>query len=219
MAAALIGSSAVTAHTPEGPAWDGLVEIEVPRKGTRVWLMPDIDMSTYTSLRLEGAGIHFRPVKRSSGAAARSGRVTDYPISESNQERIRAMAREIFPEEIDKTTRFEIVDTNGPDTLILKGALIDVVSNVPPPTAGRSNTIVSVFGEATIVLEFIDSESGAVVARIVERRAVQPPGGQMRDANTVTAQAEARRTMRQWAIRIREALDQVDEIWDEMDSV
>ncbi len=117
------------------------------------------------------------------------------------------MAQEIFPEELSKTERFEVVDTDGPDTMIVKGALLDVVSRVPPQSAGRTNTLASVFGEATLVIELIDSESGAVIARAAERRAAQAPGGQMRDANTVTARAEARRLMRSWAVRLRGVLD------------
>ncbi len=203
---------------PSGAAWDGLVEVE-GRGNTRVWVMPGMDMSTYTSMRLEGAGIHFRPVKRQSSAAIRSGRVQEFPVTEANQESLRTMAQEIFPEELARTTRFEVVDSDGPDTIIVKGALLDVVSRVPTQQAGRRNTLTSVFGEATLVIEFIDSESGAVIARAVERRAAQAPGGQMRDANTVTARAEARRLMRSWAARLRAVLDEADEILDNLEPV
>ncbi len=199
---------------PSGPAWDGLVEVE-GRGNTRVWVMPGVDMSTYTSIRLESAGMHFRPVKRQS----RLARAGEFPISDTNKKRLRAMAQEIFPEELAKTKRFEVVDTDGPDTMIVKGALLDVISRVPPQQAGRSHTIVSVFGEATLVIEFIDSQSGAVIARAVERRAARTPGGQMRDANSVTAQAEARRLMRSWATRLRVVLDEVDEVLDNLEPV
>jgi hypothetical protein len=199
---------------PSGPAWDGLVEVE-GRGNTRVWVMPGVDTSTYTSIRLEGAGVHFRPVKR----RPRTARDGEFPVSDANKERLRAMAQEIFPEELAKTERFDVVDSNGPDTMIVKGALLDVVSRVPPQQAGRSNIITSVFGEATLVIEFIDSDSGAVIARAVERRAAQVAGGQMRDANTVTAQAEARRLMRSWAKRLRGVLDEVDEILDNREPV
>lgn len=196
---------------PSGPAWDGLVEVE-GRGNTRVWVMPGVDTSTYTSIRLEGAGIHFQPVRR-------SGRSGEFPVSEANRERLRAMAQEIFPEELAKTERFVVVDSNGPDTLVLKAALLDVVSRVPPQQGGRSNTLLSVFGEATLAIEFIDSESGAVIARAVERRAAQSPGSQMRDANPVTARAEARRLMRSWATRLRTVLDELDEILDNLEPV
>ena len=210
-----LATSGVNAQDqPSGPAWDGLVEVE-GRGNTRVWIMPGVDTSTYTSIRLEGAGVHFRPVKRQH----RSARAGEFPVSEANQERLRAMAAEIFPEELAKTERFEMVDSNGPDTMIVKGALLDVISRVPPQQAGRSHAIVSAFGEATLAIEFIDSESGAVIARAVERRAAQSPGSQMRDANAVTARAEARRLMRSWATRLRTVLDELDEILDNLEPV
>jgi hypothetical protein len=199
---------------PSGPAWDGLVEVE-GRGNTRVWVMPGVDTSTYTSIRLEGAGIHFRPVKRQH----RSARAGEFPVTEANRERLREMAQEIFPEELAKTERFEVVDSDGPDTLIVKGALLDVISRVPPQQGGRSNTIVSVFGEATLAIELIDSDSGAVIVRAVERRAAQTPGSQMRDANSVTARAEARRLMRSWATRLRAVLDDLDEFLDSREPV
>ena len=206
------------ANAQEGPAWDGLVEVE-GSGNTRVWVMPGVDTSTYTSIRLEGAGVHFRPVKRQSRSANRSGRVREFPVSEGNQERLRTMAQEIFAEELAKTTRFEVVETNGPDTMVVKGVLLDVVSRVPPQGAGRSNIITSVFGEATLVIEFIDSESGAVIARAVERRAAQTAGGRMVDTNPAIARAEARRLMRSWATRLRAVLDELDERLDDMEPV
>ena len=112
-----------------------------------------------------------------------------------------------------------MVDSDGPDTLIVKGALLDVISRVPPQQGGRSNTIVSVFGEATLAIELIDSDSGAVIVRAVERRAAQTPGSQMRDANSVTARAEARRLMRSWATRLRAVLDDLDEFLDSREPV
>lgn len=214
----LIANPASARDDPSGPAWDGLVEVE-GRGNTRVWVMPDVDTSTYTSIRLEGAGVHFRPVKRVPRAAMRRGNVNEFPVSDANRERIRAMAQEIFPEELAQTERFEIVDSNGPDTMIIKGALLDVVSRVPPQQAGRSHTLTSVFGEATLVIEFIDSDSGAVIARAVERRAAQSAGGRMLDATAVTGRAEARRLMRSWARRLREVLDELDERLDNMEPV
>ena len=210
----LASGTANPQEQPSGPAWDGLVEVE-GRGNTRIWVMPGVDTSTYTNIRLEGAGIHFRPVKRQP-RTARSG---EFPVSEANQERLRTMAQEIFPEELAKTDRFVVVDSNGPDTLILKAALLDVVSRVPPQRAGRSHSLQSVFGEATLAIEFIDSESGAVIARAVERRAAQTPGSQMRDANAVAARAEARRLMRSWATRLLAILNDLDDILDNLEPV
>jgi hypothetical protein len=201
-----------TQEQPSGPAWDGLVEVEASRSA-RVWLMPGIDMSTYTSMRVEGAGIQFRPVKR------RGRNAREFQISEQDRQRLQETAQGIFTEELSKTERFEVVETDGPHTVIVRGALLDVVSNVPPDRAGRSDNFVSVFGEATLAIEILDSESQAVIARAVERRAAQPPGGRMERANAVTTRAEVRRLLRRWAERLRTVLNEVDEFWDTMEPI
>lgn len=197
---------------PSGPAWDGLVEIRGGSRSARIWIMPGIDMKTYTRMRIEAAGIQFRPVKR-----AGRGSKQEFPIPEKGRERLQQSVREIFPEELAKTQRFEVVETDGPDTIIVRVALLDVVSRVPPERVGRSDTWVSVFGEATLAIEILDSESGAVIARAVERRAAQPPGSRMERANAATTRSEVRRLMRSWARRLRAVLDEIDERWDGME--
>lgn len=207
----LLASALVIAEEAE-LTWDGLVELPGTRL-SRAWIMPDIDIASYTKMRVAGAGIHYRPVAAVSSYKARSGRVTDYPISEKERERLQAIALESFTKELAKTKRFELVDSDGPNTVILRGALLDVVSYMPPEPVGRSETYVSVFGEATLAVEMLDSMSNTVIARAVSRRAAETPGGQPRRANAVTGTAEVRRLFTSWAIRLRKVLDEVDSIW------
>jgi len=58
-------------------------------------------------------------------------------------------------------------------------------------------------------LEVVDSMSGEVIARAVERRAAQRAGGQMVLANTVTTWTEVRRLARGWATKLRDGMDSV----------
>ena len=57
---------------------------------------------------------------------------------------------------------------------------------------GRSNIYLSSVGEATLVIEIRDSESNAVLARIVDRRAadMNQTGGAMQQSNSVTNWSE-----------------------------
>ena len=201
------------AETPEGESWDGLVEVKAPR-ASRAWIMPEVDVRSYTKMRLEGAGIHYRPVKKVSRSAAMSGRVDEFPIDEDARARLQEIVRETFVEELAKTERFEIVEEPGPHTITVRAALLDVVSHRPPDTVGRSDVYVSVYGEATLALEIVDSQSNTTIARAVQRRAAQPPGGQLRLANPVTGQAEVRRLMNTWARELRRLLDGIDEVWE-----
>jgi hypothetical protein len=72
---------------------------------------------------------------------------------------------------------------------------------------GRSEVFLSSIGEATLVLELRDSETGAILARSVDRRAAETMGGSMTRSNSVTNKSEVRRLIRFWATRLRESLD------------
>ncbi len=61
------------------------------------------------------------------------------------------------------------------------------------------------------MLEFLDGPSGIVVARVSERRKIEPPGGRIdtftMQANSVTVWAEVRRWAGNAARRLRGMLD------------
>ena len=115
---------------------------------------------------------------------------------------------DIFAEELQKLERFELVDEPGPDVLIIRGGLLDVTSYVPPdPVGGRSYVYLSAVGEAALVLELRDSETGTILARSVDRRAAETIGDSFSLANHVTNSAETTRLIRHWATRLREGLD------------
>ncbi len=88
--------------------------------------------------------------------------------------------------------------------LVIRGALLDIVSFVPPEMLGRSEIYLSSVGEATLVVEGIDSMSGEVVFRAVDRRSTNPTGG-----GTIRAWSEVRRWARRCATILREGLESI----------
>jgi hypothetical protein len=188
-------------------SFDGLVRVDNARfRG--VWVDPDIDFSRYTQVLPGSVEYQFRAVKKTAGqTTVRRSTDREFWIDDADRERLKEETEAIFAEELSQSTRFTVTDERGPDTLILRGALHDIVSNVPPQLIGRGEIWLSSAGEATLVIEAVDSMSGEVIARIVERRAAQRPGGQAFMANTVTTWAEVRRLLRNWAGTLREGLD------------
>ena len=65
----------------------------------------------------------------------------------------------VFIDELSKSRFYELTEAPGPDVLLVHGQLLDVVSRTPPQRAGRGNTFINSFGEATLVLEIFDSQS------------------------------------------------------------
>ncbi len=178
-----------------------------------VWARKDIDISGVSKIMLESVGVEFRNV--SGPYSGRGGTGTSRATTSSrNQFQLDAETRALFIEEISGAFReelarsevFEIVDEPGPDVLLIRGGLLDVVSRVPPETVGRSRIFIDRVGEATLVLEVRDSESNTVLVRAVDRRAAESNMG-MRESTRVTNRAEVRRLGRRWGGILRNGLE------------
>ena len=124
-----------------------------------------MDLSGYTRIKLEGTGIQYRP----TSAAARSGSSTAqrkenaFPIDAKGRERLRQTVADAFVKELKKSKNFELTDEVGPDVLIVRAGLLDVVSKVPGGRSARVDIYLDSVGEATLVLELVDAESNTVL--------------------------------------------------------
>ncbi len=198
-------SSGPTIQTGEDAevSFDGLHKVDNARFASS-WADPEIDFSRYSKIIPGGAEFEFRAVRRSGGTTRERSSASEFWISDADRDRLVEETSAIFAEELADSTRFEITDTKGDDVIIIRGALHDIVSNVPPEHIGRSDIFLSSVGEVTIIIEAIDSMSNEVIFRAVERRAAQAPVTQ---SNSVTSWAEVRRLMRRWASTLREGLD------------
>jgi len=188
-------------------SFDGLHKVDNSQADV-AWARPDFDISGYTKIMPLSGGIEYRQVKdrgRSSIARSQGG---PYFIDDEARARFEELVSEVFREELQMIERFEIVDEPGPDVLVVLGGLLDVVSYVPPdPVGGRSYVFLSSVGDATLVLELRDSETGTILARSIDRRAAEPLSATLQDSNRVSNAAEVRRLIRHWATRLREGLD------------
>jgi len=211
-AAALVVGCAAQPKIQTGPdaetTFDGLVRIDNARFAA-AWVDPEIDLTQYTKIIPGGSEFQFRNVQKSSNLQARRANEREFWISDSNKERLIETVNAVFDEELQNSEHFTFVEEPGADTLIIVGALHDIVSQVPPDQVGRGDIWLSSLGEATLIIQLADSLSGEVIYRAVDRRAVQPVGGQMVRSNTATNWSEVRRWARRWATRLREGLDSI----------
>jgi hypothetical protein len=186
--------------------YDGLVRVD-NASFKRVWIDPTVDLSRYKKIMPGTAEFEFRAVREVSASAARRSGANEFPVNEANQLRLENLANEIFNEELQKSSRFTMVDSPGADVLIVRGAMLDIVSRVPPEITGRGDIYLDRVGEVTLVLELADSMSGETLARAAERGAAQSSGGRGMRSNSVNNMSEVRRLFRRWAVRLREGLD------------
>ena len=186
--------------------YDGLYPV---KGGTAdaAWARPDADISQYSKIMLQGVGIEYRPGGE-TGRLHDLSRGDDYfELTDKQKSRFKELMRETFLDELSKSEHFTIVSEAGPDVLLIRGGLIDVVSFVPPEPVGRSEIYLRSLGEATLVLEIRDSVSEAIIARAVDRRAAEDMGGRLMQSNRAMNSSEVRSMARSWARLLRERLD------------
>lgn len=186
--------------------FDGLYPVQGGRADA-AWARPDVDISKYSKIMLQGAGIEYRPGGEAGRTWSARSSGGPYEVTKRQKEEFRKIVAEKFLEELGKSEYFTLVNEPGPDVLLIRGAILDVVSYVPPePVGGRTDIYLSRVGEATLVLEIRDSITEAILARAVDRRAADNMSG-FAESNRVTNTAEVRRLVGSWARLLRERLD------------
>lgn len=186
--------------------FDGLY----PVKGTRAdeaWARPGADLSQYSKIMLHGVGVEYRPGGESGRTALSRSRGGPYEVTAEQKAAFVSIMAEEFLGELGKSEHFTIVSEPGPEVLLIRGALLDVVSYVPPEPIGARNAVyLTRVAEATLVLELRDSITEAIFARAVDRRAAEDAIG-FQESTRINNAAEIRRLARVWAKMLRERLD------------
>jgi hypothetical protein len=190
---------------------DGLVRVDRSVVDA-AWVKPTLDLTPYKKLMVVSQGVSFRKLEPVSDFQARNE--SQFPVKEENKERLSTELKEAFERELARLERYEIVTAPGPDVLLLVGAVIDVVSNIPPDVDsarfGRGGVYLTSVGDATLVIELRDSESGEILARAADRRAAEAAFAF--EVNTVTAWSEVRRLASYWASLLRRRLEEIERV-------
>jgi len=187
--------------------FDGLHKVTNSR-ADEAWARPGLDLSGYSRIMLVDAGIEYRPGGESGRTSLARTRGGPYELTEAQKERLQSVVTEAFHEELSRSEHFSIVDEAGPDVLLVRGALLDVVSNVPPEPMGMTDIYLTRVGEATLVVELRDSVTNAILVRAMDRRAAERPAGTLFESNRATNASEVRRLAQSWASLLRTRLEE-----------
>jgi hypothetical protein len=186
---------------------DRYAGLEKDKSGFReTWVAPGTDFTKYDKLYIWKAEFQFRDVgpARRARSSFISSRKTEFGISDKDREEFQRLVREAFLDEIQKGKNFVLSEEIGPKTLIMRGAVLDIISHVPPETVGFSEIYLRSIGEATLVMELIDAGTGNVVALVAERRHLQR--GSMEFGTMPTNNATIVADIRGWARRAAKVL-------------
>jgi hypothetical protein len=134
-----------------------------------------------------------------------------YVVRDESKEKFKQVFTDAVVKELGRSKLFEVVNTVGPGTLLVRGGVLDIVSNVPPDASRRGEVYLSSVGSGVIFFELIDAETGVIQARVAERRNIQPQS-RMQSVNTMPTNAntvwiEVERWAREQAQKLRKQLE------------
>jgi hypothetical protein len=118
-----------------------------------------------------------------------------------------ALARVQFKRVLQRGDGYALADAPGPDVLEVRAQLVNLDITAPEvrDAAIRRNFVLSA-GEATLVAELRDSQTGTLLARVVDQREMRRyPDLQL--ATSVTNSAEAADLVATWSRLLRRQLD------------
>lgn len=187
----------------EASSYDGLKQIKV--KGIDMaFALPGATLSSYTQFMIDPVTVSFAKNWKPTAPGTRRNLSTD------EIEKIRSgVAKIVYDTFVDELKKggYTLATTVGPDVLEVKAIIVNLYVTAPDVmTAGRARTYTASSGEMTLVAELSDSETGQVVARILDRQQARRTGT-FTLSSTVTNASDARRAASSWAGILRSALD------------
>jgi len=197
--------AASQAEFDKAMSYDGLQRISV--KGVSLaYKRPDATLAGYKRVLIEPVEVRFAKDWKPTQAGSR------LPLSAAAREDIRAglarLVRDQFEKELTAQGRYPIVSEPGPDVLKLRINIANLYVNAPAAAAGASPSYEFSMsaGEMTLFLELFDSESGQILARVVDRQDGRSPN-MVKMADGVSNVAAAEGIAGHWARILRNAFD------------
>ena len=187
----------------EAMSHDGLQKANV--KGLDLmYTRPGATLAAYTRVKIDPIEVSFSK----NWDPKRPG--SNFRISKEDREDIRTgvakVVLEEFTRELQAKSGYQVVTESGPDVLRVKATIVNLYVNAPDTQSPGVRTYVASAGEMSLVAELFDSETGQVLARVVDRSEARNIGS-MTWANSASNAFEARDIAAAWARVLRQSLD------------
>jgi hypothetical protein len=190
-------------------SYDGLQKITV-KDIDLAFARPGATLAGYNQVKLDPVDVAFRKDWNPKVPGS------SFKISNADRESIRTGVAKIvyeeFVKELQNKSSYKLTDEAGPDVLRVKVKIVNLYVNAPnTPSAGMSHQFTVSAGEMTLFAELYDSETGEVLARVVDRREGRNTG-RLTLSNSATNTDEARSVAATWARVLRNGLDKAHAI-------
>jgi hypothetical protein len=181
----------------EKTTWDDL-QLAKSSRSQRLYLLPGASFQPYSKILLDTTEVAFRKnwMRNFNQSRSLSMKVGQDDIDRVIQE-VSSSFGSILAEQYRKGG-YQVVQVPGPGVLRIRTGVIDLAVNSPDVrSANRTYSASWEAGEATLVVEARDSQSGALLGRALDRRLAGDRQPYMR--NRVTNKADFNRMFLEWA--------------------
>jgi hypothetical protein len=200
VALVMLGGSvpAVIAAESAPTTWDDLKLVKSSRSA-RLYLLPGANFQPYSKVMLDKTEVAFRKnwvrdYNQSSGTVSR--RIDSSDVDRVIKE-VSSNFGDIFADEYQQAG-YQVVQAPGPDVLRVRTGVIDLTVSSPDiRSSGRTYSASWEAGQATLVVEARDSQTGALLGRALDRRVAGDTQPYLR--NSVTNKADFKILFRKWA--------------------
>jgi hypothetical protein len=192
--------SGLSAHAAEPPptTWDGLVHVP-SKKFKLVYLAPGADFRPYSKVIIDPTEVAFDKDwirKWNEQQMTPEGQITAYDVKNAVTDAVKR-ASDVF-EKAFADGGYQVVTTPGPDVLRVRTGILDIVVAAPDVlTTGRTFANTRASGAATFVVEGRDSESNALLGRVVDQRLAGDNG--IINRSSVTNRSDFLQLAKSWA--------------------
>jgi len=177
-------------------------------KARVVYAKPGATLDPYTKVMLVDCFVAFRDDYKHDYNLEQmglSGRINDKDIEKIKTELADEFKKK-FTEVLTKDGH-AVVDEAGPDTLLVRPAIINLYVTAPDVRANFSRVIVDSAGQMTLYMELYDSATNTLLARVVDPQADNKAFAEA--ATRVSNKAAADRIIKRWASLLSEHLGDV----------
>jgi hypothetical protein len=204
LSSATVAAAGATAALEEKMSHDGLQKTEI--KGIDLaYVRPGATLAGYGKVKLDPVEVAFARNWNPERTGSR------LKLTATERENIRSstarLVHEEFVKELQRKSKYTIVSEAGPDVLRVKVNIVNLYVTAPDTGTVRASSYALSAGEMTLVAELFDSESGQVIARLVDRSDARFPGSKMMYTDSVINSVEFRAIAQTWARILRDGLD------------
>jgi hypothetical protein len=190
---------------PTADSLEGLKRVKRPGLDT-VYIREGVSLTKYKRVMLDPVEVSFdKAWNPRQGAASRLDSADPLAIRQG----LAKLARDVFRRELESKGGYPLIEEPAEDVLRVRAQIVDLYINAPDTnSASITRTYVIDAGHMTLMAELYDSQTNALIARVIDReRGLERGLNELQIANRVTNTAEADRILTAWARRLRDALD------------